>query len=115
MAQKRLTKTSITPAARTPISTAEASNDKNTGQENVSEHETEASSGIETMEEAGGDLPIEERHEGSAKDELIQCIGAWTRMGLVEVSDIKDVSALPDVVGEEEPLAEDWDTICFKN
>src|SRR5712672_1664832 len=37
------------------------------------------------------------------------CLGDWSRRGLVKDSDIKAAVILPDVNGQEPPLANDWD------
>ena len=40
------------------------------------------------------------------------CLGAWSLMGYVQDSDVKAVTMLPDLEGdEEEPLEENWDLI----
>lgn len=43
----------------------------------------------------------------------LMCLGAWSLMGYVKDSDIKAVTVLPDLQDgeEEEPLADDWDSI----
>jgi len=39
----------------------------------------------------------------------LMCLGAWSRLGLVQEVDIKAVASLPDVVGEEDKLNLGWD------
>lgn len=39
------------------------------------------------------------------------CLGVWSTMGFVKDGDIKAMTVLPEVAGEEEELAADWDTI----
>jgi hypothetical protein len=41
------------------------------------------------------------------------CLGAWSLMGYVKDIDVKAVTVLPDLKEgeEEEPLADNWDSI----
>jgi hypothetical protein len=39
------------------------------------------------------------------------CVGVWSLLGYVKDSDVKAAAVLPAVDGEEEELAEDWDSI----
>ena len=39
------------------------------------------------------------------------CLGIWSKMGLVEDDDVKSTARLPEVDGEEEELAIDWDAL----
>jgi len=39
----------------------------------------------------------------------LMCLGAWSRLGLVQENDIKAVASLPDVVGEKDELDLGWD------
>ena len=39
------------------------------------------------------------------------CLGGWSKMGLVKDDDVKAVARLPEVDGEEEELALDWDAL----
>ena len=41
----------------------------------------------------------------------LMCLGVWSLMDLVKDKDIMAAALLPEVDGEEEELAEDWDTI----
>ena len=43
------------------------------------------------------------------------CLRAWSLMGYVKDSDVKSVTVLPDVNEDEdeEPLAENWDSIII--
>lgn len=41
------------------------------------------------------------------------CLGAWSRMGLVQDTDASSVAVLPEVEGEEEALADGWDAITM--
>ena len=46
--------------------------------------------------------------------QALMCLGAWSLMGYVKDNDVKSVTVLPDVEGEEEePLAENWDSIII--
>ena len=40
------------------------------------------------------------------------CLGVWSSMGFVKDNDIKAVAVLPEVDGEEEDLADDWDSLA---
>ena len=40
------------------------------------------------------------------------CLGVWSSMGFVKDNDIKTVAVLPEVDGEEEDLADDWDSLA---
>jgi hypothetical protein len=39
------------------------------------------------------------------------CLGVWSTMGYVKDNDVLTAAVLPDVEGEEEDLAEDWDAM----
>ena len=39
------------------------------------------------------------------------CIGVWSLMGYVKDKDVKVAAVLPEVNGEEEELAADWDSL----
>lgn len=39
------------------------------------------------------------------------CLGVWSKMGYVKDCDVMAVAALPEVVGGEDILADDWDSI----
>jgi hAT family C-terminal dimerisation region len=39
------------------------------------------------------------------------CVGIWSLLGYVKDNDVKAAAVLPAVNGEEEELAEDWDSI----
>jgi len=39
------------------------------------------------------------------------CVGVWSLLGYVKDNDVKAAAVLPAVDGEEEELAEDWDSI----
>ena len=39
------------------------------------------------------------------------CIGVWSLMGYVKDEDVKAAAVLPEVNGEEEELATDWDSL----
>jgi hypothetical protein len=39
------------------------------------------------------------------------CVGAWYDAGYVKPRDIRTVTVLPEVVGNGEVLAEEWDAI----
>lgn len=41
------------------------------------------------------------------------CLGVWSLMGYVKDSDIEAAAILPEVDGEEEALANDWDDILY--
>ena len=40
------------------------------------------------------------------------CLGVWSSMGYVKDDDIKAAAVLPEVDGEEEDLADDWDSLA---
>ena len=39
------------------------------------------------------------------------CVGVWSLLGYVQDNDVKAAAVLPAVDGDEEELAEDWDSI----
>ena len=39
------------------------------------------------------------------------CIGIWSVLGYVKDSDLMTAAVLPKLDGEEDELAEDWDTL----
>ncbi len=39
------------------------------------------------------------------------CLGVWSKLGYVEDEDVKSVTIQPEVDGEEQPLADNWDAI----
>lgn len=39
------------------------------------------------------------------------CLGVWSLMGYVHDNDVKAAALLPEVDGDEDQLAEDWDKI----
>jgi hypothetical protein len=39
------------------------------------------------------------------------CLGVWSLMGYVEDSDVKAAAMLPEVIGNEEELPNDWDAM----
>jgi hypothetical protein len=41
----------------------------------------------------------------------LMCVAEWSATGFVKDSDILSAAALPEVVGEEEELGHNWDTI----
>ena len=41
----------------------------------------------------------------------LMCLGSWSQLGLVKDADIYAVTALAEVEGEEEDLADSWDVI----
>ncbi|KIL58825.1 hypothetical protein M378DRAFT_85883, partial [Amanita muscaria Koide BX008] len=43
----------------------------------------------------------------------LMMVGAWSRLGYVKDNDVKAATVLPEVVGEEKELSEDWDVIQF--
>ena len=43
------------------------------------------------------------------------CVAEWSTIGFVKDSDILLAAALPEVVGEEEELGHDWDTIVVSS
>ena len=40
---------------------------------------------------------------------VLLCLGVWSEMGYVKDKDILAVAALPEILGEEVALSEDWD------
>ena len=45
----------------------------------------------------------------------LMCVAEWSTIGFVKDSDILLAAALPEVVGEEEELGHDWDTIVVSS
>ena len=43
--------------------------------------------------------------------QALMCLGSWSQLGLVKDADIYAVTALAEVEGEEEDLADSWDVI----
>lgn len=43
--------------------------------------------------------------------QALLCLRGWSKMGLVKDDDVKAVARLPEVDGEEEELALDWDAL----
>ncbi|KII83107.1 hypothetical protein PLICRDRAFT_119816, partial [Plicaturopsis crispa FD-325 SS-3] len=41
----------------------------------------------------------------------LMCVGAWSLLGFIKDADVRAVTILPDVVGEEEALPSGWDAI----
>ena len=41
----------------------------------------------------------------------LMCLGTWSLMGYIKDNDIKAVTVIPEVEGEEEELADSWDAI----
>jgi hypothetical protein len=39
------------------------------------------------------------------------CLGDWSKRGFVKDADLKAAALLPDISGEEPPLASGWDKI----
>ena len=39
------------------------------------------------------------------------CLGVWSKMGYVMKGDIMATAVMPEVVGEEDILSDDWDAI----
>ena len=39
------------------------------------------------------------------------CLGGWSKMGLVHDDDMKSAAVLPEVDGEEDELAVNWDAV----
>ena len=46
---------------------------------------------------------------------MLMCLGAWSKLGFVEDSDVKAVTSLPNLNEdeEEEELPKDWDTMVL--
>lgn len=44
----------------------------------------------------------------------LMCLGVWSKMGYVKDTDVKSATILPEVDGEEEELAKNWDRIVFE-
>ena len=44
----------------------------------------------------------------------LMCLGVWRKMGYVKDMDMKSATILPEVDGEEEELAKNWDNIVFE-
>jgi len=44
---------------------------------------------------------------------VLMCLGVWSLLGYVQDNDIKEVTALEELIGEErmDTLSADWDTI----
>ena len=43
--------------------------------------------------------------------QALLCLEVWSTMGYVKDSDVLAAGVLPEVFGEEEKLADDWDSI----
>ena len=43
--------------------------------------------------------------------QALLCVGVWSLMGYVKDEDVKAAAVLPEVNGEEEELAADWDSL----
>src|SRR5882757_3298290 len=56
-------------------------------------------------------LPYIHNRLSSESMRALLCLGDWCRCGLMKDSNIKSASLLPDVTGEEPPLASGWDSI----
>jgi hypothetical protein len=41
----------------------------------------------------------------------LMCVGEWSQLGYVKDNDIRAAATLPEVEGDEEELARDWDSI----
>ena len=49
---------------------------------------------------------------GVQSSRALICLGIWSRLGLVKAADLKEVSKMPDVEGDEEViLDDDWDNV----
>jgi len=48
-----------------------------------------------------------------ASTRALMCLGAWTKLNLVQNSDIKAAAVLPDIIGDEDELALGWDHILY--
>lgn len=57
-------------------------------------------------------LPYIRNRLSSESTRALLCLGDWSRRGLVKDADIKAAALLPDVSGEEPPLATGWDNIA---
>ena len=42
---------------------------------------------------------------------VLLCLGVWSLMGYVDDGDVKAAAMLPDVIGDEEDLPNDWDAM----
>ena len=59
------------------------------------------------------------RHDGEWRKVLevrpsalaVLCVGVWSLLGYINDDDVKAAAVLPEVRGEEEELAVDWDII----
>lgn len=56
-------------------------------------------------------LPYIRNRLSSESTRALLCLGDWCRRGFVKDGDIKAAALLPDVAGEEPPLAIGWDSI----
>lgn len=41
----------------------------------------------------------------------LMCLGVWSLMGYVNDSDIKAAVIIPDIIGDEDEIADGWDDI----
>lgn len=41
----------------------------------------------------------------------VLCLGVWSSLGYVKDQDIMATAVIPEVVGEEDNLSDDWDAI----
>ena len=56
-------------------------------------------------------LPYVRNRLSSRSMHALLCLGDWSRCGHVKDGDIKAAAILPDIQGQEPPLASGWDSI----
>lgn len=45
----------------------------------------------------------------------LMCLGTWSKLGLVKDSDVRAVTVLPEMKGDDDEVADDWDRIRVGN
>ena len=56
-------------------------------------------------------LPYVRNRMSSETTRALLCLGDWSKHGFVKDADLKAAALLPDISGEEPPLASGWDKI----
>jgi hypothetical protein len=59
-------------------------------------------------------LPYVRNQLSSESTRALLCVGEWSRRSIVRDSDIKAAAILPNVNGEEPPLASGWDNVVTR-
>ncbi|KAG6809701.1 hypothetical protein H0H92_015106 [Tricholoma furcatifolium] len=54
-------------------------------------------------------------YDNAESTRALMCLGAWSKVGMVRNSDLKEAAELPDVLKDEELEVDDaWDTLRIK-